>query len=67
MKMTFPKWKCDAAANIRRLCKNFDDKAIDLLQQMIHLEPGRRISAKAALNHPYFDGFSPDTEQPIAE
>jgi len=49
MKMTFPQWRCDAAANIRKLCKNFDADAIDLLLQMIHLEPGRRISAKAAL------------------
>jgi len=61
MKMTFPKWQCDAAENIRKVCKNFDDQAIDLLQQMIHLEPGKRISARAALQHPYFDGFSPDT------
>eukprot|EP00353_Schmidingerella_taraikaensis_P016186 CAMPEP_0185617444 /NCGR_PEP_ID=MMETSP0436-20130131/43535_1 /TAXON_ID=626734 ORGANISM="Favella taraikaensis, Strain Fe Narragansett Bay" /NCGR_SAMPLE_ID=MMETSP0436 /ASSEMBLY_ACC=CAM_ASM_000390 /LENGTH=61 /DNA_ID=CAMNT_0028255123 /DNA_START=901 /DNA_END=1086 /DNA_ORIENTATION=- len=58
--MTFPKWRCDADENIRRLCTNFDDQAINLLQQMVHLEPGRRISAKAALNHPYFDGFAPD-------
>lgn len=31
MKMTFPQWRCDAAANIRKLCKNFDADAIDLL------------------------------------
>lgn len=49
MKLTFPKWHCDASENIRKLCKNFDEQAIDLLQQMIHLEPGRRISARAAL------------------
>ena len=58
--MTFPKWRCDAAQNIRNMCKNFDDQAIDLLIQMTHLEPGRRISAKSALNHPYFNGFSPE-------
>ena len=60
MKMTFPKWNCAASDNIRKLCRNFDEQAIDLLQQMIHLEPGRRISAKAALQHPYFDGFNPN-------
>ena len=27
---------------------------------MIHLEPGKRISARSALQHPYFDGFEPD-------
>ena len=60
MKMTFPKWHCDAAENIRKMCKKFDDQAIDLLTQMVHLEPGRRISARAALQHPYFNGFVPD-------
>ena len=31
MKVTFPKWNCSAADNIRKLCKNFDEQAIDLL------------------------------------
>ena len=30
---------------------------------MIQLEPGKRISARAALAHPYFEGFSPDEAQ----
>jgi serine/threonine protein kinase len=63
MRMTFPKWNCDASENIRVMCKNFNDQAIDLLQQMVHLEPGRRISARAALNHPFFDGFTPESSQ----
>lgn len=54
MKITFPKWKVDVAKNISKMCKNFDDNAKDLLTQMVHLEPSRRISAKAALKHPYF-------------
>lgn len=54
MKLSFPKWKADATENIRKLAKNFDETALDLLMQMIHLEPGRRISAKSALRHPYF-------------
>lgn len=54
MKMTFPKWTVDPTDSIKRLCKNFDDTAIDLLTQMIHIEPSRRISAKSALKHPYF-------------
>jgi len=49
MKINFPKWKCNAEDNIRKICKNFDAQAINLLQQMINLEPGKRISAKAAL------------------
>ena len=54
MKMTFPKWNVDPNENIKKLAKNFDDTAIDLLMQMIHLEPSRRISCKSALKHPYF-------------
>jgi serine/threonine protein kinase len=34
---------------------NFDEQALDLLIQMVHLVPSKRISAKAALLHPYFD------------
>jgi serine/threonine protein kinase len=30
--------------------------AIDLMQQMLTINPNKRISAKAALNHPYFTG-----------
>ena len=54
MKLSFPNWQVNATENISKLCKNFDDTAIDLLTQMIHLEPSRRISAKSALKHPYF-------------
>ena len=59
MQMTFPKFKADGPENIRKMCNttNFDENAIDLLNQMIQLEPGRRISAKAALAHPYFNSY----------
>jgi serine/threonine protein kinase len=35
-----------------------DSNAIDLLQQMLTINPSKRISAKAALGHPYFTGFN---------
>jgi len=35
--------------------KNMDDYAIDLLSQMVALEPNQRISCRMALEHPYFD------------
>jgi serine/threonine protein kinase len=59
MKMSFPKWKVQGNDNIRAACKNMDEAAIDLLTQLVQIEPGKRISAKAALKHPYFDGYHP--------
>ncbi|OMJ68888.1 hypothetical protein SteCoe_33525 [Stentor coeruleus] len=35
-----------------------DSNAIDLLQQMLCINPSKRISAKAALNHPFFTGIN---------
>lgn len=57
MKMRYPKWKVNGNEKIRQACTNFDETALDLLTQLVHLEPGKRISAKAALRHPYFDGM----------
>jgi serine/threonine protein kinase len=58
MKMTFPLWKVRDNENLKKMCLNLDEQAIDLLSQMVVLEPSKRISAKAALNHPYFDDFN---------
>jgi len=45
-----------------------DETAIDLLSKMVILEPSKRISAKEALNHPYFAEFrNGGFVQPIAE
>lgn len=35
--------------------KHMDESAVDLLQQMVALEPNQRISCRMALEHPYFD------------
>ena len=32
-----------------------DDVGLDLLGKMIQLDPAKRISAKRALEHPFFD------------
>jgi len=59
MKQRFPKWTVNGNEMLKKAAINFDDTALDLLTQFLHLEPGKRISAKAALQHPYFHGFIP--------
>jgi serine/threonine protein kinase len=51
-KPTFPKWRSQSLA---RLIPNLDEKGQDLLRQMICYDPAKRISAKAAMAHPYFN------------
>lgn len=51
-KPTFPQWK---GVEISRLVPQLDANGIDLLLQMLQYEPSKRISAKQALKHPYFD------------
>lgn len=49
------------------MSSNMDETAIDLLTKMVVLEPSKRISAKEALNHPYFAEFrNGGFVQPIA-
>jgi cyclin-dependent kinase 2 len=55
-KPTFPKWK---PQNLERLNPNLCSNGIDLLSQMVCFDPAKRISARAALSHPYFHDFNP--------
>ena len=52
--VTFPKWK---AKDFQSMVKNnpLSAEGFDLLQQLLRYNPAERITAKAALNHPYFD------------
>jgi len=50
-KPTFPVWKAKTLADS---VPSLDTVGVDLLQKLMHYEPGRRITAKAALLHPYF-------------
>jgi serine/threonine protein kinase len=57
----FPKY---ARKNLADVVPGLDAQGVDLLTQMLHLDPARRISARAALQHPYFadivaQGYSP--------
>jgi len=47
-KLSFPKW---LPMKLSDLCPNFDAKGLDLLTQMIQLDPTKRISARDALLH----------------
>lgn len=51
-KTTFPQWEAQPLAEA---CRGLDSQGLDLLQKMLHYEPTRRISAREALKHPYFD------------
>jgi len=51
-KSTFPKWQ---PVQLSKQVPNLDSAGIDLLSKMICYDPSSRISARDALNHPYFD------------
>ena len=50
----FPKW---SAKPWKSLCPALDEDGADLLRQMLQYVPERRITAKAAMQHPYFDDY----------
>lgn len=51
-KLTFPQFR---PKGLKEYNTNIDEVGLDLLWQMIQIDPAKRISAKRALNHPYFD------------
>lgn len=51
-KPTFPKW---AGKTLFETVVGVDAHGEDLMQKMMYYEPCRRVTAKAALHHPYFD------------
>ncbi|XP_065293598.1 cyclin-dependent kinase 1-A-like [Dermacentor albipictus] len=54
-KPNFPFWK---ASVLSELLPEVDGDAVDLLEKMLRYVPGKRISARDALAHPYFAGSS---------
>ena len=51
-KPTFPKFR---QVKPESYLPNFDPQGLDLLLKLIALDPCKRINAKEALSHPYFD------------
>ncbi|NWS18816.1 CDK2 kinase, partial [Tyrannus savana] len=50
-KPSFPKW---ARQDFSKVVPPLDEEGRKLLAQMLHYDPNKRISAKAALGHPFF-------------
>ncbi|CAL9160400.1 cell division control protein 2 homolog A-like isoform X2 [Musa acuminata AAA Group] len=50
-KSSFPRWPSKDLASI---VPNLEPAGVDLLLKMLYLEPGRRITARKALEHEYF-------------
>ncbi|XP_071648498.1 cyclin-dependent kinase 1 isoform X1 [Temnothorax longispinosus] len=62
-KATFPNWMTN---NLESQVKTLDADGLDLLQAMLTYDPVYRISARAALKHPYFGNL--DTSKlPVAK
>eukprot|EP00501_MAST-03F_sp_TOSAG23-6_P000677 GSMAST32.ASY1.ANO1.704.1 assembled CDS len=51
-KASFPKWPTQ---DLTAKCPQLDANGIDLLTKMMMFDPTKRISAKAALQHPWFN------------
>lgn len=54
-KSSFPQWAPQPLQKTIKELKNCDPQAMDLLMKMLVYEPAKRISAREALKHPYFD------------
>jgi len=51
-KENFPQW---TGEGLQSVCPDLCADGLDLLEKLLIYEPGQRMSAQKALNHPYFD------------
>ena len=54
-KATFPAWTSYSLSAQIKSEANLNDQGIRLLEEMLVYDPAKRLSAKKALSHPYFD------------
>jgi len=58
----FPDYKADfphhPQQSLAAIVHGLDDKGLNLLSRMLQYDPNQRITAQAAMKHPYFDGLS---------
>ncbi|OJA16648.1 hypothetical protein AZE42_04043 [Rhizopogon vesiculosus] len=55
-KDTFPRW---SKQELKSIVPNLDEQGLDLLAHTLTYDTAKRISAKRALNHPYFAHYTP--------
>ncbi|KAG2052353.1 Pkinase-domain-containing protein [Suillus hirtellus] len=55
-KDTFPRW---SKQELKSVVPNLDEQGLDLLAHTLTYDTAKRISAKRALNHPYFAHYTP--------
>ena len=56
----FPKFH---RRNLKDILVGADPLAVDLIEKMLIYDPAQRITAKDALDHPYFDNLSPEIKK----
>jgi len=59
-KTTFPQWN---PVPLKTAVDGLDELGLDLLSKMLTYEPSKRISARDALRHPFFDDLNKLTAQ----
>ncbi|KAA3673824.1 p38 MAP kinase [Paragonimus westermani] len=54
-------------ADLHQYFSAFPDDGIDLLKNLLHLNPDKRFTAAQALAHPYFQNYHDEMDEPTAE
>ena len=60
-KTNFPRWKPKAMRDAMPHTERINDHGVELVAQCLAYHPNNRITAKDALNHPYFNGLNRET------